>query len=57
MNKQAGKIPPKETGDDPNKKDEEGWTKVTRGKKSPPKAPKSPTAKTGEIKNTKGEKK
>ena len=47
---------PKETGDDPNYKEEEGWTKVTRGKKFPSKAPKSTTAKAGENKNTEGEK-
>ena len=35
-----------ETGNDPNNKDEEGWTQVARGKKSPSKAPKSPPTKT-----------
>ena len=45
---------PTETGNDPNNKEEEGWTQVTRGKKSPPKAPKSPPAKTTD---TEGEKK
>ena len=45
-----------ENGDHPNNKEEEGWTQVTRGKKSPSKAPKSPLAKTGENKNTEEEK-
>ena len=44
---------PTESGNDPNNKDEEGWTQVTRGKKSPPKAPKSPPAKNTD---TEGEK-
>ena len=44
---------PTESGNDPNNKDEEGWTQVTWGKKSPPKTPKSPPAKTTD---TEGEK-
>ena len=53
-NKLESKInTPAEAGNDPNSRDEEGWTQVTRGKKSPPKAPKSPPAKTTD---TKGEK-
>ena len=42
---------PAEAENDPNSR--EGWTQVTRGKKSPPKAPKSPPDKTTD---TKGEK-
>ncbi len=42
-----------ESGNDPSNKDEEGWTQVTRGKKSPPKAPKSPPAKTTDTEGVK----